>query len=176
MVTSQEIYGTKLSTTFQTNYEYPIAYVVKDEGWITLRGSLLKMIRETIRRETKGVLPIMKAKNNSRGCFEDNNDHFYFFTYTNTSDFACGYYDANDTIDYSNVSQDTINKNEESPLEFIDEVEIEYIKFIYNYKYAYYKINNKLNGKAYYGIIVTKNNLVVFNTDVEICILINLIN
>ena len=53
-------------------------------------------------------------------------------------------------------------------MEFALEFKIEYIKFIYNYKYAYYKINNLENNKTYYGIIDTKINKVVFNTDEEI--------
>ena len=52
-------------------------------------------------------------------------------------------------IDYENVNGLTVNLNQDSPLEFVDEVEIEYIKYIYNYKYAYYKINNKATGSTY---------------------------
>ena len=58
--------------------------------------------------------------------------------------------------------------NPQSPLEFVDEVEIIYIKFINNYKYAYYKIKNMSNEKYYYGIIDIKKNIVVFNTEEEI--------
>ena len=53
-------------------------------------------------------------------------------------------------------------------MEFFDEVKIEYIEYLYDYKYAYYKINNLAKGKTFYGIIDTKKNLVVFNTDEKI--------
>ena len=76
-----------------------------------------------------GITSIMNALNNSRGCFEKNYDHFYFFTYTNISDFSSGYYDSSDSIDYVSVYQYTVNTNHESPLEFADEVEIKEIKF-----------------------------------------------
>ena len=74
------------------------------------------------------------------------------------------------SLDYQKIGDYSsyITRYDESPLEFVDEVEIEYIKFIYNYRYAYYKINNKATGKSYYGIIDTKKNIVVFNTDKEI--------
>ena len=113
-------------------------------------------------------MSIKTAATNTRGCFENDYDHFYFLTYSDTSDFACGYYDSSDTINYESVGGLTVNMNEDSPLEFVDEVEIEYIKYIYNYKYAYYKINNIATGSTYYGIIDTKKNIVVFNTEEEI--------
>ena len=110
----------------------------------------------------------MIAGKYTRGCFENNNDHFYFLTYTNTSDFSCGYFDTTNFIDYHNIGKYSVIKNEESPLEFADDVEIEYIKFINNYKYAYYKIKNIVSDKYYYGIIDIKKNIVVFNTEKEI--------
>ena len=154
----QEIYGVKLSSTVNSdNYEYPLAYIVNDGGLIKLKGSLYRIINDGIfRNDCGGTISIMSAGTNTRGSFEIDNDHFYFFTYTNTSDFACGYYDSTDTINYVGVGSLTVNKNEESPLEFADEVEIEYIKYMSNFEYAYYKINNLSNGKAYYGIIDTK--------------------
>ena len=69
---------------------------------------------------------------------------------------------------YQDKNSYITTKYDQSPLDFVDEVELKYIKFVYNYKYAYYKINNKANGKSYYGIIDTKKNIVVFNTDKEI--------
>ena len=87
---------------------------------------------------------------------------------TNISDFSCGYYDSTDSIDYLRVGQYSVNISTESPLEFLDDVEIQEIKFIKNYKYAYYKIYNPTKGKTYYGIIDIKQNLVVFNTEEEL--------
>ena len=115
-----------------------------------------------------GEIIILPSSNHSRGCFENNFEHFYFFTYTNISDFSCGYYDSTDSIDYLSVGQYSVNISTESPLEFLDDVEIQEIKFIKNYKYACYKIYNPTKGKTYYGIIDIKQNLVVFNTDEEI--------
>ena len=163
-----EIYGVKLKNE-QTNYEYPLAYVVKEGNEIQLIGAKYTIKADGIyKNDCGGTVNIMNAGNNTRGCFENNYDHFYFLTYTNTSDFACGYYDSQDSIDYLNIEQYSVTKNEDSPLEFVDQVQIEEIKFIYNYKYAYYTIKNLSNGKKYRGIIDTKKNIVVFNTDKEI--------
>ena len=170
-VTYQEIYGVKLSTTVNSNNnnEYPLAYVVNDGGTIKLKGSLYQIKDDGIHiNDCGGTVSTITAATNTRGCFENDFDHFYFLTYSDTSDFACGYYDSSNTIDYEHVGGVTININNDSPLEFVDEVEIEYIKYIYNYKYAYYKINNLATGKTYYGIIDTKKNIVVFNTEEEI--------
>ena len=171
LTTNQEIYGVKLSTDANSNWEYNLLYVVKSDDYIKLKGSLF-----TIKNENSGVhgndcgthTSIMSAQTNTRGCFENDYDHFYFFTYTDTSDFSCGYYDSSNSISYPRYGSLTINTNQDSPLEFVDEVEIEYIKYINNYKYAYYKINNLDTGSTYYGIIDTKKNIVVFNTEEEI--------
>ena len=126
--------------------------------------------------KTDGIYPndcggrnlITKAKDYSRGCFEKNYDHFYFFSYTNVSDFTCAYYDLTDSIEYLQVNQYSLLKHSESPLEFLDEIEIKEMKFIGNYKYVYYSIYNPTSTKMYHGIIDITKNLVVFNTDEEI--------
>ena len=169
MITHQEIYGLKCGIKISDNYEYSWAYLVKSENKIKLIGSKYTIKSDIIsRNDNGGIVDIMIAGKYTRGCFENNNDHFYFLTYTNTSDFSCGYFDTTNFIDYQNVRQYSVIKNEESPLEFADDVEIEYIKFINNYKYAYYKIKNIINDKYYYGIIDIKKNIVVFNTEKEI--------
>ena len=164
----QEIYDFKLIDG--TSYgEYNFTYLVKDENYIKLIGSKFTFNLDGIFRNDIGVRIILLSRSNhTRGSFENSYDHFYFFTYTNTSDFSCGYYDSTDIIDYLSVRQYSVNINTESPLEFSDDVEIQEIKFIKNYKYAYYKIYNPTKGKTYYGIIDIKQNLVVFNTDEEI--------
>ena len=112
----------------------------------------------------------MPASNYTRGCFEQDYDIFYFLTYTNNSDFSCGYFASGDGIDKLSISQysSSIITASDSPLEFVDQVEIKEIKFIYSYKYAYYTIYNPITDKTYHGIIDTKTNSIVFNTEEEI--------
>lgn len=144
-------------------------HFVKNGDWVKLKGAKYTIKSDGIyQNDCVGELAIMGANSYTRGCFENNYDHFYFFTYTDTSDFACGYYDLRDSIDYLHVEQCSVTKNDASPLEFVDEVEIQEIKFINNYKYAYYTIYNPTTDKTYRGIIDTKKNIVVFNTEKEI--------
>ena len=160
-----EIYDFKLQNGNEGR-EYALAYLVSSGEYLKLLGSKFTIKNDGVfRNDCGGTNQIMKALTNTRGCFDRGNDHFYFLTYSNISDFSCGYYEQSTSIDYLNVGSITINKNEDSPLEFVDKVEIQEIKFIYNYKYAYYVINNLTNGKTYRGIIDTRTGLVVFNTE-----------
>ena len=73
--------------------EYPLAYVVNSEGYIKLQGGIFTLNNEGIyKNDTGATIAIMDAGANTKGCFEKAYDNF-FFTCTNTSDFACGYYD-----------------------------------------------------------------------------------
>ena len=159
-----EIYDFKLNNGNDQG-EYALAYIVNSGGYLKLIGSKFTFRDKIDRNDCGGNKYIMNASTKTRGCFDNQFDHFYFLTYSNTSDFSCGYFEAEDSIDYLHVENYNIETNTESPLEFIDEVEIQEIKFINNYKYAYYIINNLNNGKTYHGIIDTKKGLVVFNTE-----------
>ena len=164
-----EIYDIKLVSEDINTYEYSLIYLVNNGHIIDLVGGTMTVNDGSISISEKGGHNyIMLAKNLTRGCFENTNDHFYYLTYTNISYFSCGYFNENKTINSSNVLDYKISNYSESPLEFNEEVEIEDFKFIKHYKYAYYVIKNKSNGKKNYGIIDTTKNLVVFNTEEEL--------
>ena len=168
LITHDEIYDLKLGSKVSNNNEYSWAYMVKDGNEIFMRGSKFTIKSDYFGKNDCGITKkLVNARTHTRGCFENDYDHFYFLSYTDTSDFACGYWDSSNNFDYQ-YGQITVTTNEESPIEFVDEVEIEHIRFMYNYKYAYYKIKNLATGKYYYGIIDTKKNIVVFNTEKEI--------
>ena len=170
---NQEINSVKLINDRINNNEFSTLYIIKDSGSIKI-----KIVSHNISKDNNTnyisefnssmAKYIMDAGNITRVCFENNNDNFYFLTYTNTSDFSCGYFDSVGHINYTAFEENWVNISKESPLEFFDEVKIEYIEYLYDYKYAYYKINNLAKGKTFYGIIDTKKNLVVFNTDEKI--------
>ena len=170
---NQEINAIQLLNNRISNNDYPTIYIIKDSGALKIKVVSHKIAGNSdtnFLSEFDSCIAkhITNAGNNTRICFENNNELFYFLTYTNASDFSCGYFDYNENIDFTAFEGNLVNINTESPLEFFDETKIEYIKFIYNYKYAYYKINNLNNGKNFYGIIDTKKNLVVFNTEEDI--------
>ena len=166
--THQEIYGVKLRDGSSYG-EYELAYLVKDDNKIKLIGAKYTLNQDGVNRNDCGQWhTILNSSTYTRGCFENDYTHFYFFTYTNASDFASGYYDSSDDINYLRAEDYSVTINKESPLEFVDQVEIQDIKFINNYKYAYYTIYNPKNEKTYHGIIDTKKNKVVFNTEEKI--------
>ena len=170
-VLHQEIYDIKIIDELNVHLEYSTIYIVKNSEFLKLLGSRFTINKEGIfRNDCGGEIIISKTFNYTRGCFENNYDKFYFLSYDNISSFFSGYYDSTDSIEYLSVGQyqNEIKINSVSPFEFLDEVEIKEIKFIKNYKYAYYKIYNPTKNKTYYGIIDVKKNLVVFNTDIEI--------
>ena len=160
-----ELYGFKFSSDGQS-----MVYLAKEGDWIKLKGNIMTYESKEVKRNARGAITLREAKTYTRGCFENDYDHLYYLTYSDASNFACGYYDEVNTLEYLNVEKydNKVNKFEASPLEFIDQVEIKKIKFVNNYKYVYYIIYNPTDGKTYHGIIDIKKNKVVFNTDKEI--------
>ena len=84
MVTHDEIYGVKISTTVNSNNnnEYPLAYIVKDGSKINLQGALYPIKSDGVfKNDCCGTVFLMTAGTNTKGCFENNFDHFYFSTF-----------------------------------------------------------------------------------------------
>ena len=104
------------------------------------------------------------AKQYTKACFKSDN-YFYYFTYNDASDFTGGYSTgAVSDSDYSAISGIGFHTFDESPFEFVNEVEIQEINFIKTTKYAYYKIKDLVTGDIYHGILDIGWNRVVFNT------------
>ena len=108
-----------------------------------------------------------ESKTNIKAIFDSENDHFYFINYNNFSDLQTGYFEQFDKIDANNLQNIAAIINENSPLEFVEELNIEELRFLKNTKYAYYILSNKNNDIHYYGIIDVTLNKVIFNTDVK---------
>ena len=117
-------------------------------------------------QEPYGRTTITEAKAHTQGSIDDKY-YFYYFTYNNVSDFVSGYSNthihAGEGSYADNFSQKTKNTN--SPLTFVDNVEIKEINFIPGTKNVYYKIYNKDKGSTYYGLIDVKENKVVYNIE-----------
>ena len=160
-----ELYGFKFSSDGLS-----MVYLAKEGSRIKLKGNIMSYESKEVKRNSRGEITLREAKTYTRGCFENDYDHFYYLTYSDASNFACGYYDEVNTLEYLNVEKydNKVNKFEASPLEFVDQVEIQEMRFVNNYKFVYYIIYNPIDGKTYHGIIDIKKNKVVFNTDKEI--------
>ena len=98
--------------------------------------------------------------------------NFYYFTYNDVNDFESGY--STNHVDFSgddsyksSVSNPGIIKKTQSPLKFVDNVEIQEMKIIPESQYAYYKIYNKDKNTNYYGFLDIKNNKILYNIEAQ---------
>ena len=157
------------------NNEYPMKFITLNNGEIYLKGAKL-ILNDNLDRSDIKSKKIIDAKKYSYAFFDHNNDYFYFLTYNSVYDFQSGYYNDSTYLDYNKVENINIKINQNNPLEFVDEVSIQYIKFINGTKYAYYKIDNKKDGTTYHGIIDIILNKVIFNTNEEIKMFIPYLN
>ena len=98
---------------------------------------------------------------------DDDNSQFYYISYDSGDiNLLSGF--SNDLGSISSYGKFTVNHNDKSPLEFIDNMSLEEIDFIPYTKYIYYKIYNEDKNKYYYGLINIELNKVIFNTDEQI--------
>ena len=163
----------KDGTTSTNDYRFPLAIIYWDyNGYLTLRGAgLIMNSNENFinKDDTQGTTKnLIQAKNYSEAYFTSDYN-FHYFTYNDVSDFLGGYSTSPISSSvYSDITSVEIKNHNFSPIEFLNEVEINYIKFISGTKYAYYEIYDKNTNKTYYGFMDIKQNKVLFNTDIEI--------
>ena len=110
---------------------------------------------------------IEELKSNYSLFFNTKNYDFYWINYNNNSAFTSGF-SSNYEINANNIESIDINYNENSPIEFLDDVTIKQMNFIPYTKYVYYEIYNNIKKITYHGIIDIILNKVIFNTDEEI--------
>lgn len=104
----------------------------------------------------------------------NNDNRFFYFSCDTPSNFTSGYLQISLGKENINLEKLSIQKNNKSPFQFLEEVKIKTIKFIRNTKYVYYEITNKK--ESYYGIIDIEINKVIFNTNEKIEYFIPLTN
>ena len=97
-------------------------------------------------------------------CF--NNDNLYFITY-NDKEFISGFTKLKEKISENYFKSIEMTINENSPLNFYDEITINKINFIEKSQYVYYNISTDKN-VTYYGIIDIESNKVIYNTNKEL--------
>ena len=173
-----EIYDFKLANKESWEGEwgpYPFIGLVKRGDYLSLIGTSLDFFTSTDSQNISSYTNILKIKKYTQAyfhVFHYNND-FYYFTYTDIFDFSSGYSTKSIRTDwahppYNDISDVTFQNNEASPFEFQDEVEVIQMENIFNYKYVYYTIRNKVTNVIYHGVLDIKLNKVVFNTDEEV--------
>jgi hypothetical protein len=143
------------------------AIVQRTNGDLSLIGTHITLSTDNGDSRFTGshnYIKLADAKAYTKACFKSDN-YFYYFTYNNSSDFTGGYSTgAVSDSDYSAISGIGFHTFDESPFEFVNEVEIQEINFIKTTKYAYYKIKDLVTGDIYHGILDIGWNRVVFNT------------
>ena len=147
-------------------YSYPMKSLVLKGNFITLKGLRFMFENGEIKiEEIEGKKEIIKASTNTKAYFTLGNelDYFYFITYDDLSNFKSGYH-KKDSIDILNIPDITYQINEKSDLEFLNDVELQSMKFILSNQYVYYKIKDKVNNDIYHGILDIESNKVIFNT------------
>ena len=164
------LYDFKWVTSPVDNDKYPMKAIVLKDNMITLKGILFTINQENgdINVEEKLEKSFTKIKSYSNSFFYHENEHFYFMTYNNVTDFTSGFYNAANEISSDKIDEIEPIINNLTPLEFFEDVNIVYIKFIQNTQYLYYKIESNDNKVTYHGIIDIEKNKVIFNTDEEI--------
>jgi len=153
------------------NYQYKLPSLLKSGNYLKFYASVLTMNEgdhNVNKQDVGGYKTIIQTKNYTQAYFALNNySNFYYFTYNTIDDFKSGYYETSvDTSNYNKGNAITITyhlDNENSPLSFTDNVEIDQINFIRGTKYVYYKIKNIDKNNYYYGLIDIKLNKVLYN-------------
>ena len=167
----KQIYGFKWRIS---NPKYMYAIEKENNKFYLKRYEIT--ISDKISKNQIGSREFTSLKNKYLGFFRKDNLSFCFINYNdkNVSDFESGYLNENlEPIndDDSTFNSITISINQASPFEFLENVTINSISFIYDTQYVYYNIsiNNEIN-KFYYGIIDITLNKVVFNTNEDILV------
>ena len=169
--TYEEMYDFKLENKKSppTKYFLQMCVLCEKDGYV--RFFALKIPLESpnfiIMKQMNKKL--IRAKNYSQATFNNYTNDFYYFTYNNVSDFSSGF--SNKTVEgdnyYINDNDVDVVNNYASPFEFIDEVEIKEMKFIYYTKYVYYSIYNIKTKEAYHGVLDTVFSMIVRQTIFE---------
>ena len=152
------------------NYAYKFPSIQERDGNLLVSGYGLTM--NPAESQINGQEPnkntvLTKAKSHTQAYIDDNY-YFYYFTYNNVSDFSSGY-----STNYLNLGSNNYaesfnpTKNDESPLSFVDNVEILEMKFISGTRDIYYKLFNKDKNTTYFGLVDIKENKVLYNIEAD---------
>ena len=154
------------------DYYYKFSVLKYDGGNIRLSPDSLKVNKGNgdVNQVSKGSSKNFNQAKTYTQAYYDNNFYFYYFTFNDASDFESGYsksyIDFSSENDYKNsVNNLNLEKKEETPLTFTENIEIKTMNFIPGTIYVYYKILNKNKNTFYFGVIDIKKNKVVYNIE-----------
>ena len=152
-----------------TNYKFPS--IRENNGNLIISGYSLTMNSGESQingNQIAGQATLTQMKSNTRASIDDKY-YFYYFTYNDASDFVSGYSTTYMDLGHDKYGNDFSNSgkaiNTDSPLSFVDNVEIIDMNFIPGTHNVYYKIYNKDKNTTYNGLIDVKKNQVLYNIE-----------
>ena len=164
------IYAYHWQVSEDSSKERQMFAVIRENNIIYLEqiGFTLKAWEDFIFDIKDNKRKLGQLKTNFTAFFKNSSYSFYWINYNteNISDFESGY-SLNENIE-NNIYNFDIKYHHKSPFEFVDNVKIEKIKFIYGNKYVYYKLHNNDKNIDYHGILDVVLNKIVFNIDEDI--------
>ena len=164
-------YSWRTETMANTDGVKQMFGIVKDGNYF-----FLKDLRITVKKgedfgytEGNSKIQLCELKSYHLTSFKRDFLGFYYINYNDQYDFESGYYNGESgELTLDNFKTIKIKNNKKSPFEFIDKITIKEMNFIFETRYAYYKIYNEDEQKDYYGVIDVTVNSIVFNTDKDI--------
>ena len=146
----------------ENNNEFPMVAITKKDNKIYI-SKLIIYLYENGGTNYKDVNHILLNDNllNSEGYF-NNKNRLFWITYNKTH-LISGFSEKGISV-YGELNCKLI-KNDQSPFKFLDDITINYIKFIRNTKYIYYDIITNSNKKSYIGVIDIEFNKIIYNTE-----------
>lgn len=165
------IYAYQWEVNEDSNKERQMFALIRENNKIKLKkiGFILKEW-EDFSFNINNEIDLGQVKTNFIAFFKNLSYSFYWVNYNteNISDFESGF-NLNENIG-NNIDNFNIKYHHKSPFEFVDDVRIEKIKFIYGNKYVYYKLHNNDKNIDYHGVLDVVLNKIIFNTDEDILI------
>ena len=144
-----------------TNEVFSIATLISKSNQINL-GKIEIAIREDVKANMVGLKPLSEILEKTCGYFDD--EKYFFWIAYNDTYFISGYStNSINNLDNLDISKINFKINENNPLNFLENIKINYMNFIRNTKYVYYEI--KSNKKIFHGVLNLQLNQIMFNID-----------
>jgi len=168
------IYGFKWKTSNEegSSNERQMIAIINNDNKFYLKSLYITIQSGDFYSQEKKSKELAKLKSKSLGFFRNDDNFFTFITYneTNASDYISGYYNKNENLNTKDFNYLEFELNENSPFEFLENVTINKIKYIYDTQYVYYNLSINNSTKFYYGVIDITMNKIIFNTNEDLLV------
>ena len=164
-----DILPTEKSSSDGVNSQYKMYSLILAGSKLFLRVAEITINGDNLNYNVGGSKELFIKSDYLNAYFDHDTKIFYFITVDkNNENYKSGY--SLEPLNQDKIDPNIINIhiNDSSPLQFINNITINYINMIRNTQYAYYEIESEEDKTIYHGIIDIKSNKVIFNTDEEL--------